>query len=224
MPPGHRPRAPLSHGERRVRRTRPSGPINRRLVAVARDLRQPDVTVGAAFDRLGPEGLGLALLLLTLPTLLPIPGPIGMTFGTLIALVAGQMLLGGRRLWLPSALRTRPVPAGLIRKSIAAALPWFARVEGALREQRLSAFAGPRAQALLGVPVMAMGLALVLPIPLGNVAPATAVIVLALGLMARDGLAIAVALVLCAVALAWTGFLVIAGASVLDWLMGFAGF
>lgn len=203
---------------------RPRGPINRRLVAFARDLRGGDVTVETAFERLGPEGVGLALVLLTLPTLLPIPGPIGMTFGTLIAVVAVQMMAGGRGLWLPPAIRRRPVPRPLMRKAIAAALPWFARVEGALRESRLAPLAGPRARPLLGVPVLLLGLALVLPIPLGNVAPAVAVIALALGLMARDGLAIAVALALAALALAWTGLLVVAGAAVLDWIWGVVAF
>lgn len=199
------------------------GPINRRLIAAARDLRAEGVTVGAAFDRLGAEGLGLALLLLTLPTLLPIPGPIGMTFGTLIALVAVQMIVGGERVWLPDALRRRPVPAAILRKAIAAALPWFARAERSLRERRLPRLVGRRAQALLGLPILCLGLALVLPIPFGNVAPAVAVIVLALGLMARDGLAVLVALGLAALAIAWTGFLVVAGAELAAFVAGLLG-
>ena len=68
-----------------------------------------------------------------------------------------------------------------------------------------------------------LGVVLVLPIPFGNVVPAFALIAIAVGLMARDGMAELAGLVLFVTALAWTVFLVVAGASVLAWLRASAG-
>ena len=62
-----------------------------------------------------------------------------------------------------------------------------------------------------------LAVVIALPIPFGNTAPAVALLVFALGFIARDGAAIAAGLVLAAVAMAWTAFLVFAGASVVGW-------
>lgn len=200
-----------------------AGPATRGLLTLAGGLPGERVSLGAIVDRLGTDGLGFVLLLLTLPTLIPVPGPFGMVFGALIALVALQLVSGRRTLWLPERLRRRTLPTPVLRGVIAQSLPWIARIEGWLREDRLPALTGQRARAVLAVPLLLLALAIVLPIPLGNVAPATALIVFALGFLARDGGMILVALALSLAALAWTGFLLVAGASALTWLLAALG-
>ena len=192
------------------------GPINRKLLGVGLALRGDGVSVGALVDRLGPEGFGLTFLLLALPTLIPVPGPIGLTFGAVLALLSLQVMAGARTVWLPEVIRRRPAPAAALRAVIARALPWIARAEPVLRERRLPALAGRRVRAALALPLFLLALAIMLPIPFGNVAPAIALIVFAVGWIARDGLAILVALALSAAALLWTGFLFVASASLLD--------
>ncbi|OAH18524.1 hypothetical protein AX289_31485 [Methylorubrum populi] len=186
-------------------------------MAVAGLLRQERVTVGELFDRLGPEGLGLALLLLTLPTLIPVPGPIGITFGALIALVAIQVMIGAGALWLPQVLRSRTLPSAILRGVIARALPWLARAEHWLHERRLASLTGRRARAVVALLLLPLAVAIILPIPFGNVGPALALIAFSLGFMARDGAAILLAVILGLAALAWTGFLFMAGAALLEW-------
>jgi hypothetical protein len=172
--------------------------------------------LGEVFDRLGSEGFGLALLLLTLPTLIPIPGPVGMTFGTLIALLALQVMVGARALWLPAVLHRRPLPRAALRGVIAWTLPWLTRAERFLEEGRLARLAEGRVRVLLAVPLLLLGIALTLPIPFGNVAPALALIAFAVAFMGRDGAVTLIALVLSVVALAWAGLLVFAGAAILE--------
>lgn len=103
-------------------RPRGWGVIVRSVLRTARDLRQDKPTVGQVFDRLGPEGLGIALLLLTLPTLIPVPGPLGMIFGALIAIVALQIMVGLRGLWLPGFIRRQTLPSTILRKAISGAI------------------------------------------------------------------------------------------------------
>jgi hypothetical protein len=203
--------------------TRGRGAITRRVLDAAALSRGDRVTLADLFDRLGPEGLGLALLLLTLPTLIPVPGPIGMTFGTLIAFVALQVMVGRRVLWLPAILRRRTLPGSVLRGVIARALPGLSYAERWLREGRLAPLAGRRAGIVLAIPLLLLAAAITLPIPLGNYAPALALIAFSLGFMARDGAAILVALLLGIAALVWTGVLFLTGAALLDHLLGLVG-
>lgn len=206
---------PGSPGPLKRRRGRARGPIAASLLDVA-DLLRARVTLGALFERLGSDGLGLALLLLTLPTLIPVPGPIGMTFGGLIGLVALQVMGGARALWLPAILRRRSVPGPALRRVIARAWPHIARAETLLREGRLSKLAGRRARAALAFPLLLLAVAIMLPIPFGNVVPALALIAFSLGFMARDGAMVLVAVALSAAALIWTGLLLVAGTTLLE--------
>ena len=202
----------------------PRGPVSRRLLEVTRTLKEPNLSVGDVVDALGTEGLGLALLVLTLPALIPTPGPIGMIFGGLVALLACQIMIGSERLWLPARLRKRPAPRETIRKTVARALPWIGRVETVLNENRLIALTGRRARIAFALPILLMAIAIALPIPLGNFAPSVALIIIALGFIARDGLAVLVGVVATALALGWSLALVLFGAKAVAWLWAVLGF
>jgi hypothetical protein len=203
--------------------TLPRGPASRRLIDVTRALKGPQRNIGEVVDALGAEGLGLALLVLSLPAVIPTPGPIGTIFGTLIALLAFQILAGSDRLWLPGRLRRRVAPRAAIRKTIATALPWIGRVEAVLREDRMPAFTGRQARVAFAVPILVMAFTIVLPIPLGNFAPAVALVVIAMGFIAHDGLAVLIGLIGTVVALGWTAVLFVFGAEVIGWLTALVG-
>lgn len=205
---------PVAQRPRRIRVGR--GPVTARLVDAARLLRGPHTTVGALFDRLGEDGLGLALLLLTLATLIPVPGPFGMTFGSLIAFVALQIMVGARTLCVPSILRRRGVPGRALRSVIGRALPGLSRAELLLEEGRLAPLVRRRARVALALPVLLLAVAIILPIPFGNIAPALALVAFSLGLMARDGLMILAGFVVGLLALGWTGILVVTGAALIE--------
>lgn len=196
---------------------RRNGPISRRLLAIARVVKTETLTVGDLIDRLETEGLGLTLLLLTLPALIPLPGPFGIVFGTLVAGVAIQILFGAERLWLPDILRRRPVPQRILRNVIRAGLDWAEYAERGLRENRMVWLTGRRARMLLALPLLLMAVTIVLPIPLGNLLPALALIAAAIGFMAYDGLAVLVSIVIAVAAVIWIAVLLYAGATVANY-------
>jgi hypothetical protein len=202
---------------------RRNGPISRRLLDVAQSVRRDGLTLGELVDRLAAEGLGLTLLLLTVPALIPLPGPFGMVFGTLVALVAIQIMLGAERLWLPEMLRRRPLPQRGLRNVIRVALDWTATAERVLRERRLVWLTGKPARMLLAPPLLLMAITIVLPIPFGNVVPALALISAALGFIAGDGLAVLASIVLAIVAVLWTALLLYSGAAAASYVAGLAG-
>jgi len=196
---------------------RHNGPISRRLLAIARTVRAEEPSVGELFDGLEAEGLGLTLLLLTLPALIPLPGPFGMVFGTLVALVALQILFGAERLWLPESLRRRPVPQRLLRNVIRAGLDWAGFADPDFPWDRLVWLTGRRARMLLALPLLLMAVTIILPIPMGNVMPALALIAAAIGFMACDGLAVLVSILIAMAAVVWTAVLLYTGAAAADY-------
>ncbi|ABQ37337.1 exopolysaccharide biosynthesis protein [Bradyrhizobium sp. BTAi1] len=196
---------------------RHNGPISRRLLAIARTVRSEEPSVGELFDRLESEGLGLTLLLLTIPALIPLPGPFGMVFGTFVAVVALQILFGAERLWLPETVRRRPVPQRLLRKVIRAGLDWAGVAERALREDRLVWLTGRTARMVLALPLLLMAVTIILPIPMGNVMPALALIAASIGFMAGDGLAVLVSMLIAMAAVVWTAVLLYTGAAAADY-------
>jgi hypothetical protein len=161
-------------------------------------------TIGMALDDLGPAGVPLAVVLLALPSVLPIPFlPIGPVMGTLLMLIGVGFGLGARRLRLPGALLRIGLPRDALTAVFRRALPQVERIERWLRPGRLRWLTGAAARPLLGLNIVLLGFALLPPVPFSNPPPGIALLLLGLGLLARDGLAVLISLCLGLVALAW---------------------
>jgi hypothetical protein len=170
------------------------------------------VKLGDMVDALGEAGIGLTILMLALPSFIPIPGlPTGFVFGTALAILALQIMAGANRLMLPDWLRERSLPRGPVVSGGVWVAPWFRRIEWLLRP-RLSLLSGRMAHFILAIPIFVHAVMILLPIPLGNQLPALAVIVFAFGLIERDGLAVLIGWVLSVIAIAWNSAIVFFGA------------
>ena len=161
-------------------------------------------TIGALLDSLGPAGVPLAVVLLALPSILPIPFlPTGPVMGALLMMIGAEFGLGASRLRLPGALLRIGLPRGTLVAVLRRAIPLVERIEGWQRPGRLRWLLGAAARPLLGLSVVLLGFAITLPMPFGNPPPGIALLLLGLALLARDGLAVLVALCLGVLALAW---------------------
>ena len=139
-------------------------------------------------ETVGEKGFGVLLLVLALPSALPVPAPGYSTpFGIVIVLVAAQMLAGREAVWLPrklGAARIRPETAHKLLRS----------ADGLLR--RLERLVRPRhrwirsraGRSALGCVVGLMGCLMIFPVPLTNTAPAMVVFLVGVGLSEEDGL------------------------------------
>jgi hypothetical protein len=181
------------------------------------------VTLGEIVDGLGRTGIGMTLLLLSLPALIPIPGPFGLVFGSIVALVSAQLMFGARRLILPPFIRSRALPSSAVKAMVAKGVPLLQRAEVHLRPRRLLPLTGKAGRMALAIPLILMGVAVALPVPMGNVPPVASLIALSLGLMLRDGVAVLVGLALAIAAVLWFALLFFFGAQMLDWLWALAG-
>jgi hypothetical protein len=183
------------------------------------DGRDGYVFVGEIVDGLGRAGIGMTLLVVALPALIPIPGPIGVIFGTAITLLSLQLIMGARRLVLPHFVRVRGLPVSAVRSAIAKIIPVLRRIEHHMKPRRMLPLTGRIGRMALGLPLLLMGVAIALPAPLGNILPVASLICFALGLMMRDGVAVVIGLVIALFAMAWFALLFFFGAEVAQFIL-----
>lgn len=169
---------------------------------------QAGISIGEVLCGLGRTSTAFTILFLALPALIPIPGPFGVIFGSALALVAAQIALGKRTIWLPAFLSRRRLSPAIVDLIVRYSAPILARIETVVRPGRLSVFTGGTMQWLLSFPIFLLAVAIVLPIPLGNYMPVFALVAISVALMARDGLLILAALFVSALAFVATAGLI----------------
>jgi hypothetical protein len=163
------------------------------LLAFAENFSSERVRVRDITESLGQRSFGFILLIFALPNSLPIIGIPGVSTitGLPMLLVAIQMALGHKRVYLPrwiadSSLATADFQA-LIRK----VSPWLQRIEK-LMKPRIPILTQGSAERWLGAFCVLLAFLLALPIPLGNLLPALGVLFIALGLIESDGVCVLV--------------------------------
>jgi hypothetical protein len=180
------------------------------------------VSVAEIIDALDARSFGLAVLLFSLPSVVPMPPGIPTVVGIILLIVSVQMVFGREDLWLPGILSKRTFP----RKSLVGAfeglaprLAWLER----LMKPRLLFMTGKLGTILIGVVVLIMAIVLILPLPPGgNFPPALACAVLGMGLVQRDGFVVLLGLVGSIVAMVVVSYVTLVFIqslpAMLDWL------
>jgi len=151
-------------------------------------LRRARISVGELMARLeDADGPGPVLFALTLPVMVPMPPGVSMVLALPLLIVAPQIVLGRRQLWMPKGLAHRTIKREDLVKLLHRVLPTLERFEK-LVHPRLTFLTGPIGARLVGLACSLIALVLVLPIPFANLVPSIAMGVFALGLTRRDGL------------------------------------
>jgi hypothetical protein len=145
-------------------------------------------SIGEITDAVGEKGFGLLLIVLSLPSALPVPAPGYSTpFGIVIALIALQMLLGRHTVWLPTRLQRIRIKPSLANKMIGAASKFLRTIEHLIRPRQLW-IRSRTGQSGLAMVILIMACLMMLPIPLTNTAPAMVIFLIGIGLSEEDGL------------------------------------
>jgi hypothetical protein len=164
------------------------------------------VTVREIIDALDSRSFGLAVLLFSLPSVVPMPPGVPTVVGIILLIVSFQMVIGREDLYLPGILSKRAFD----RKSLVGAFeglaPKLAVIEKVMKP-RLLFMTGRVGSIFIGVVVLVMAVVLILPLPPGgNFPPALACAVLGLGLAQRDGALVLIGLVASVVAMIAVSF------------------
>lgn len=149
------------------------------------------LTVGSILSVLRDRAFALLVVLLGLPNCLPMPPPIPLICGLLLALVAVQIVFGRPALWLPKALLHRSISRLDVEKAVTRAVPILQRLERFSRP-RITVLENAIAMRAMGVVllVLAIGIVFALPPIVGQIPLGIAVCLVGLGLVERDGLVV----------------------------------
>jgi hypothetical protein len=175
------------------------------LLAFAANFTAERVRVRDITESLGQRSFGFILLIFALPNSLPILGIPGVSTitGLPMLLVAVQMALGHKRVYLPRWIADSSLATADFQKLINKVAPWLRRIEKLMRP-RIPVLTLGSAERWLGAFCVLLAFLLVLPIPLGNLLPALGILFIALGLIESDGVCVLVGI---AIGIAAWGFL-----------------
>jgi len=136
------------------------------------------------------RAFALLIVLLGLPNCLPMPPPIPLVCGLLLALVAIQIIFGREAPWLPGQLLNRSLARTDVERAVGRAMPAFRRLERFSRP-RMTFLDTPVSMRIMGAIVLVMALGLLFAPPfVGQIPLGLAVCLVGLGLVERDGLVI----------------------------------
>ena len=145
------------------------------------------ITVREVVSALGERAYSLLIVVLALPNCLPMPPPIPLICGVLLALVAVQIFTGRPQPWLPQRLLDRSLARKDVERAAARAVPWLQRLERVARP-RFGILASDLAMRLIGIALLAFSLALVFAAPIiGQIPLGLGIALVGLGLVERDG-------------------------------------
>lgn len=148
--------------------------------------------MGDVIAVLRDRAFALLIVLLGLPNCLPMPPPIPLVCGLLLALVAAQILAGRAAPWLPEALLHRSIRRGDVQRAVRRALPVLRRLERWSRP-RIMMLDSAFAMRLMGLLLLTLALGLLVAAPVvGQIPLGIAVCLVGLGLVERDGVVVLV--------------------------------
>ncbi|WP_439496821.1 exopolysaccharide biosynthesis protein [Bosea sp. (in: a-proteobacteria)] len=146
------------------------------------------ISVASIVAALKDRTYALLVVLLGLPNCLPMPPPIPLVCGLVLAFVAAQMLAGRAMPWLPQGLLGKTIGKPELARAVSRALPPLVRLERISRP-RLTMLGGAVAIPILGLLILVLALGLVVSAPfIGQIPLGLAVCLVGLGLVERDGL------------------------------------
>ena len=163
--------------------------------------RPNTVTLADILELAGERIFGFLLVILSLPSALPVPAPgYSIPFGILIFLLAVQLIAGSKTPWLPNKMMKGSMKIETAQKFVKMGLPWLQKIE-AITKPRLSYICTSLpGRLIIGAAIALMAISMMIPIPGTNTAPAIGIFVTAFGLQQDDGFITLAGLVICLLA------------------------
>ncbi|MBD2133610.1 exopolysaccharide biosynthesis protein [Sphaerospermopsis sp. FACHB-1094] len=190
--------------------------------------RPEKVTLADILLLAGERIFGFLLVILSLPSALPVPAPGYSTpFGVLIFLLAVQLVAGAKTPWLPAKMLNHQIQLSTVQGFLKAGLPWLRRIEAIARPRLSYICTTLPGRVTIGVAIALMAISMMIPIPGTNTLPAMGIFVTAFGLSEDDGAISLGGLVLCLMGGILTTSILLAlvwgGSSLLDVIKAWLG-
>jgi hypothetical protein len=148
---------------------------------------QEALTLAELLDRFSERSFGLFLLIVMLPTFIPIPVGVGGISGALVVLMGLQFLVRLEHPWLPRFIARREIHRYRLVSFRDRMGKWLDRIERLTRPRTQWVLTHPVAHAFTGLLLVMLGLALALPLPLTNYPFGLILLAFSFALIERDG-------------------------------------
>lgn len=162
---------------------------------------------------------GFLLVILSLPSALPIPAPgYSIPFGIVMLILAVQLILGRQVPWLPKKIKQSSVKLKTAQGFVKAGLPWLKKIEALTRPRLSYICTSLPGRVLIGCAIALMSMFMMIPIPGTNTLPAMGIFITAFGLQEDDGLISLGGLVVCLIATCLVVGILFTGVNILEYL------
>ena len=145
------------------------------------------LTLGELLDRFSERSFGLFLLIVMLPTFIPIPFGMGAISGALAALIGLQLLARLEHPWLPRFVARQEIHRHRLVGFRDRMGRWLQRIERLTKPRNQAVLLHPLAHAFTGLLLLVLGIMLGLPLPLTNYPFGLILLFFAFALIERDG-------------------------------------
>jgi hypothetical protein len=162
-------------------------------------------TLGAMNHRFAEEGFAVNIIMLMLLPALPLPtGGVTHVFEAITVLLAAQMVLGRRSVWLPDRVKRRQLGSLATDRAIPVVARWIGRIERISKPRGTWLFDRGLMIRLLGLVLMTFAVAAALAPPFSGLdtLPALGAVIVSLSIVLRDVVVLGIGLVLGAVGIA----------------------
>lgn len=181
------------------------------------------VTLADVLELAGERTFGFLLVLLALPSALPVPAAgYSVPFGLVMFLLAVQLIAGAKTPWLPSRIVNHSIPLSRVQGFVKSGIPWMQRIEQFSKPRLTTVCTSRLGRAVIGLAIALMAISMMIPIPGTNTLPAMGIFVTGFGLLDDDGAISLSGLVLCLMGATLTlsilYALAVGGTSLYDWL------
>ena len=183
----------------------------KKLSNILTEQKQSDGSLKLTFNQLQAllqnQGMGIWIVLLALPSALPIPAMGYSTpFGLVLAYLSIRLIQGKTQFTIPKKWGNKAFK--LPAKIMTQAIRFLKLIEHFVHPQRFSFANRFFKRPIVGINMLVLSIIMALPIPLTNTVPALLILLFGLGLMENDGLT----LCLCQIAslLLISGYLLVA--------------
>ena len=151
------------------------------------DANEGGPTIGELTNAVGDKGFGVLLMLLALPSALPIPAPgYSIPFGVAMAIIAIQIFIGRQSIWLPKRIMAFRVHPRLANKMLKSGATFLRRIE-TLIKPRLRWMHSRAGHSALAIIICIMAILMMIPIPGTNTLPAMAIFIIGVSMSEEDG-------------------------------------
>lgn len=146
------------------------------------------VTVREILDRVSVKSFGIFLVVLSMPSALPVPAPgYSVPFGLALLFLGIQVVLRRDHPWFPERVLQREIHIRENSKAVGGMVRILSFVEKFIRPRFSFVYANPMLYRLMGCVIMLCSVSMLIPIPLTNTLPAIGIFLIGLGMLEEDG-------------------------------------